>query len=65
MWVCDGYSETSYHYADCTRGTFYPLFHMNWGFENPAYNGYFAYNNFNPGNFDFNIGKKMIYNITP
>lgn len=65
MWVCDGYRQTSFYFADCTGGTFYPLFHMNWGWENAAYNGYFAYNNFNPGNFNFNTDKKMIYNITP
>lgn len=65
MWVCDGYRETSYYFADCTGGTFYPLFHMNWGWWNGEYNGYFAYNNFNPNNTNYNTAKKMIYSITP
>jgi hypothetical protein len=65
MWVCDGYRETSFYFADCTGGTFYPLFHMNWGWTNGDFNGYFSYNNFNPNNYNFNNDKKMIYDIIP
>lgn len=66
MWVCDGYRQLFFYFDDCTGGSFYPMFHMNWGWENADYyNGYFAYNNFNLGNFNFNSDKKMIYNVTP
>lgn len=65
MWVCDGYKQTSYYNADCTGGTYYPLFHMNWGWQNGAFNEWYSYNNFNPGNTNYNNNKKMIYNIIP
>lgn len=65
MWVCDGYREMSYYFADCTGGTFIPMFHMNWGWKDGYLNGYFSYNNFNPGNYTYNDDKKMIYNIIP
>jgi len=64
MWVCDGYSQYSYYFADCTGGTYYARFHMNWGW-NGSYDGYYAYNNFNPGNTNYNNNTKMIYNIRP
>ncbi|MDO5969949.1 C10 family peptidase [Flavivirga aquimarina] len=64
MWVCDGYRQTSYYFADCTGGTFYPVFHMNWGW-NGAYDGYYSYNNFSPSTTNYNNNKKMIYNIIP
>lgn len=68
MWVCDGYMQTSYYYDDCTGVTLIPLFHMNWGWGKNNfvnYDGYYQYNNFNPGNMDFNNNKRMIYNIIP
>lgn len=65
MWVCDGYLEMSFYYNDCTGVTLTPLFHMNWGWGDSSYNGYYSYNNFNPGNTNFNNNKKMIYNIIP
>lgn len=64
MWVCDGYTQYSYYYEDCTGYVYYPRFHMNWGWDG-SFNGYYAYNNFNPSNTNFNNNKKMIYNITP
>ncbi|NLP59420.1 C10 family peptidase [Lutibacter sp. B1] len=65
MWVCDGYRQTYFYFADCTGGSFYPLFHMNWGWIDGSYNGYYSYNDFTPGSFNFNYNKKMIYNIIP
>ena len=65
MWVCDGYRQLFFYSADCTGGSFYPTFHMNWGWSDGHYNGYFAYNNFNPYIYNFNINTKMIYNIIP
>ena len=39
---------------------------MNWGWVNGMYNGYFAYNNWNPANgIDFNTNPHMITNIIP
>jgi len=64
MWVCDGYRDTTFHFADCT-GAVYKHFHMNWGFPNGDNNGWFSYGNFNPGNTHYNNNKKMIFNITP
>jgi len=65
MWVCDGYRQTSYGFADCTGGTYYPFYHMNWGWANTSPNGWYAYNNFDPLNTNYNNNKKMIYNIIP
>jgi len=64
IWVCDGYRQTSYYLDDCSGGTFFPIFHMNWGWGG-SYDGYYSYNNFNPANSNFNNNKKMIYNIIP
>ena len=65
MWVCDGYMQMSFYYDDCTGVTMMPLFHMNWGWGDSSYNAYYSYNNFNPGNTNYNNNKKMIYNIIP
>lgn len=64
MWVSDGYRRTTYYFDDCT-GVGYLHFHMNWGWENELYNGWFSFDNFNPGNTHYNNNNKMIYNITP
>lgn len=64
MWVCDGYTQTSYYFDDCTGVVYYPWFHMNWGWGG-SFNGYYSYNNFNPANTNFNNNKKMIYKIIP
>ena len=64
MWVCDGYMQTSFYFDDCTGGSYYPLFHMNWGWGGTN-DGYYSYNNFNPGNTNYNNNKKMVYNIIP
>lgn len=64
MWVCDGYRDTTFHFADCT-GALYRHFHMNWGWENGDNNGWFLYDNFNPNGTNYNSHKKMIYNIIP
>ncbi len=37
---------------------------MNWGWAG-ANNGWYAFDNFNPGNNNFNNNKKMTYNIIP
>jgi len=63
MWVCDGYRTTNFYFDDCT-GVGFLHFHMNWGWGG-NYDGWYAYNNFNPGNTNYNDNKKMIYNIIP
>jgi len=65
MWVCDGYKDIDYYFEDCT-GIGYLYLHMNWSWNTAYtnYNGWFAFNNFNPIN-SYNSNKKMIYNITP
>lgn len=63
MWVCDGYRRTVYLFDDCT-GVHYLKFHMNWGWGG-TYNGWYSFDNFNPGNTNYNNNKKMIYNIIP
>ncbi len=65
MWVCDGYQLTNYYFDDCTGlSTLY--LHMNWGWDpSRNNNGYYAYNNFNPGVHNFTTDLKMIHNIKP
>lgn len=63
MWVCDGYLATTYYFNDCT-GIGYLHFRMNWGWGG-SNDGYYAFDNFNPGNTTYNNNKKMIYNIKP
>lgn len=61
-WVCDGY----YRYSNPCYGTTL-RFHMNWGWGSGSNNcnGWFAANNFNPGNYTFNFKTKIIYDIRP
>jgi len=59
-WVCDGYQSSYY----CETGTSYLRLHMNWGWSG-SFNGWFSFNNFNPGGFDFNYKRGMVYNIRP
>ena len=63
-WVCEGYRQTTYYYEDCSSVTTYPLFYMNWG-KYGQYNGWYSYNNWNPGDDTWNDYKLMIHNITP
>ena len=64
MWVCDGYRSTTYHFDDCTGATFLH-FYMNWGWYDGQFNGWYSFDNFNPGNSNYNNDNEMIYNITP
>jgi len=63
MWVCDGYKDVNYYYADCT-GVGYLYYHMNWGWGGSS-DGWYGFNNFNPAGTNFNSNKKMVYNIVP
>ncbi len=57
-WVCDGYRESFY----CETGTTHLFLNMNWGWGGTD-NGYYAFNNFNPGSHTFNDSRRMIYNL--
>lgn len=59
-WVCDGYVKSTY-----CNGTSYLVLHMNWGWKNTWYNGYYGYCDWTPGNAAFNDDRKMITNIIP
>lgn len=58
-WVCDGYL----YYIDPCWGSILK-FNMNWGWEG-TYNGWYSFNNFNPGDYTFNYKTGMVYNIKP
>jgi len=70
-WVCDGFQEiNTCVYADDGSGTYlgsctYLLFHMVWGEFYSNSDGWFYYNNFNPGSHNYNYNNTMIYNIIP
>lgn len=68
-WVCDGYRTSMIYSEDCSMGWGYLYFHMNWGWGDSRngrrLNGYYAYNNWNPGNTSYNHKKEMIVNIRP
>jgi hypothetical protein len=58
-WVCDGYLN----YIDPCWGSILK-FNMNWGWDG-SYNGWYSFNNFNPGEHTFNYKTGMVYNIKP
>jgi len=59
MWVCDGYER---HQNSC-----YSIlkFHMNWGWGPNGGNGWFYYNTWNPGSFNFQYAQEFTHNIHP
>jgi len=59
-WVCDGYMS----YYDPCLGYGSLHLHMNWGW-NGSSNGWFAFNNFNPGSYTFNYKTGAVINIHP
>ncbi|MGM0586917.1 MAG: C10 family peptidase [Bacteroidota bacterium] len=62
-WVADGYRETQVCTSEGYRNT-YLSFHMNWGW-NGAYDGYYSFNNFKPGDYSYNYKSKIIVDIQP
>ncbi len=68
-WVCDGFIRGMNcifdDFGNLIGTSSYLYFHMNWGWEDGYENGWYAFNNFNPGNNTFNFYVKMIYNINP
>ncbi len=70
-WVCDGTRETEYWRCYQDGGNLYSTpyigylyLHMNWGWGG-SYNGFYAFNNFNPGSHTFNYKTRQIVNIKP
>ncbi|MFD2034012.1 C10 family peptidase [Belliella marina] len=57
MWVFNGYRSTTFYFDDCTGVSFLSL-HINWGWLNGSNNGWYSFQNFNPGNTHFNNNKK-------
>lgn len=63
-WVADGFKNGKV----CLEGggaEWYLLFHMNWGWDNGDFNGWYSYNNFNPNGNNFNSDVQMVFNINP
>ncbi|MBB6680267.1 C10 family peptidase [Aequorivita sp. 609] len=63
MWVCEGTKSTKI----CIPGggaAWYLQFRMNWGW-NGTYNGWYSFDDFSPGPYNFTNELKMIYNIKP
>jgi hypothetical protein len=58
-WVCDGFKRgENCNYSWITM-------HMNWGWGPYSYNGWFAFNNFNPASTSFNYQSEVIVGIHP
>jgi hypothetical protein len=56
-WVCDGY-------ASVKNNCYFNLkLHMNWGWDG-YYDGWYAYNNWNPGNINFQYARDITHNIS-
>jgi len=56
-WICDGY-------ASIKNNCYFNLkLHMNWGWDG-YYDGWYAYNNWNPGNINFQYAQDITHNIS-
>jgi len=64
-WVCDGYRSSTIYSEDCSMAWGYLYLHMNWGWSSTRLNGWYAYNNWNPGDHTFNYKRGMVCNIKP
>ncbi|MGM0545697.1 MAG: C10 family peptidase [Bacteroidota bacterium] len=59
-WVADGYREV----YDCSSGSGYLFFHMNWGWEGD-YNGLYSFDDFTPGSDNYDQNNKQVVGIKP
>jgi hypothetical protein len=57
-WDCDGYTKT---YNNCYNIT---QFHMNWGWGG-NHNGWYNFNTWNPGSYNFQYARDFVHNIHP
>lgn len=67
-WVCDGYRKGDICVGNTTYSTL--SLHMNWGWGTSSsyynsYNGWFAFDNWNPNNTSYNNRKEIVYDIKP
>ena len=67
MWVCDGFRQQIYCLETPKQQVHLEslYLHMNWGWENGRYNGWYAFHQFNPADKLYNFKLKMLYNIRP
>ncbi|MRG45266.1 hypothetical protein GFS24_09075 [Chitinophaga sp. SYP-B3965] len=66
-YICDTWEDDGDPYTDEYQWLYNYQFmslHMNWGWGG-SYNGYYNYDNFNPGTNTFNYKRGMVYNIHP
>ncbi|WP_138430393.1 C10 family peptidase [Fodinibius saliphilus] len=59
-WVGDGYIQSKL----CPTGNTYLNFHMNWGW-NGSYDGWYAYNEFDPADSNYDRNSEVVINIHP
>lgn len=70
-WVCDGYRLNQKVVFTTYQGIMPPRYfcltiaslHMNWGWNSGTLNGWYSYNNWEVGDYDFDYKRAMIYNI--
>lgn len=70
-WVCDGTRETEYYRCYLQDGNLYSTpymgylhLNMSWSWDG-NFNGFYAFNNFNPSTHTFNYNTTQIVNIKP
>ncbi len=62
-WVTDGYKNWMVCFEGGGAVTYLQL-HMNWGWGG-THDGWYWYNNWNPGSTTYNSSRKMVHNIRP
>lgn len=64
-WVSDGFKRSLFYQDGCSTAIGYLHFHMNWGWNDSNYDGWYAFNNFNPGDRTYNYKSSVIVGIKP
>lgn len=63
-WVCDGWWDLVKYDKYC-KPTYSRCFHMNWGWLDDSFNGWYTYHDWRPGGSVHNNKKRMVYEIIP
>lgn len=67
IWVCDGLEEHNYSEFNCSTKQCdqwaYAALHMNWGWTNGGYNGWYSFGQYNPAGEDYNSNLHVISGI--
>lgn len=58
-WVADGFRKSVSYSEDCSYRYVYYYLHMNWGWSG-SQNAFYRYDDWSPGNFNFQYKKEMI-----